>query len=677
MVKKLLNQMTLLEKIGQLNLTGLYDSKDSHLIKEGKIGSILLYRGYKQIKEAQEVAVKESRLKIPLLFGDDVIHGYRTITPIPLAEACSWNLDLIEKVADLTKQEAYQDGINWIYAPMIDITYDPRWGRIMETSGEDPYYTSLIAQAKVKGIQKPLPNGHIVAACAKHFLGYGAVEAGLDYNTTDFSKYRMRNIYLPPFQSAIKAQTFSIMNAFTTFEGLPITINQYLLKDVLRKECGFNGVLVSDWACLNQITKHGVASNLFDASIKSITAGIDIDLQGDVYINNLAEAVKDNKDLEILIDEAVLRVLKMKEKVGLFKNPYHFLDDSQLIDKIRKASRDLGDESIILLKNDNNTLPLKDVKETILVVGPYNDDKDIHLGAWANNGKAEDVISIKEGLDQYYENIIYFNTSNDLEIDYNHLASLINKASKIIVTLGEPRSYSGENKNRQSLDLPFNQNELVNFLAGFNKPLIALVMAGRPLTINNLVKKASSILWCWYLGVEAGSSIVCTLTGIVNPSGKTVVTFPKSLGQVPLYYNQLKTGRSELLSYVDGDLEPLFPFGFGLNYGNIKYLNLNITFFKKTFCLLINYLVSNHSDIETTEITQVYFSSHHNLKLRPKQELCGFKRVKYGKHETKWEQIVIDLNNYFKIEDYKKLNLTIMVGSSSRDGLSQEIIIEV
>lgn len=677
MVKKLLNQMTLLEKIGQLNLTGLYDFKDSHLIKEGKIGSILTYRGYKQIKEAQEVAVKESRLKIPLLFGDDVIHGYRTITPIPLAEACSWNLDLIEEVADLTKQEAYQDGINWIYAPMIDITYDPRWGRIMETSGEDPYYTSLIAQAKVKGIQKPLPNGHIVAACAKHFLGYGAVEAGLDYNTTDFSKYRMRNIYLPPFQAAIKAQTFSIMNAFTTFDGLPITINQYLLKDVLRKECGFNGVLVSDWACLNQITKHGVASNLFDASIKSITAGIDIDLQGDVYINNLAEAVKDNKDLEILIDEAVLRVLKMKEKVGLFKNPYHFLDDSQLIDKIRKASRDLGDESIILLKNDNNTLPLKDVKETILVVGPYNDDKDIHLGAWANNGKAEDVISIKEGLDQYYENIIYFNTSNDLEIDYIHLTSLINKASKIIVTLGEPRSYSGENKNRQNLDLPFNQDELVNFLAGFNKPLIALVMAGRPLTINNLVKKTSSILWCWYLGVEAGSSIARTLTGIVNPSGKTVVTFPKSLGQVPLYYNQFKTGRSELLSYVDGDLEPLFPFGFGLNYGKIKYLNLNITFVKKTFCLLINYLVSNHSDIETTEITQVYFSSHHNPKLRPKLELCGFKRVKYGKNETKWEQIVIDLNNHFKIEDYKKLNLTIMVGSSSRDGLSQEIIIEV
>ncbi|HHU24794.1 MAG TPA: glycosyl hydrolase [Acholeplasmataceae bacterium] len=669
----LLKKMTVKQKIGQLTLLDFKNQARLEDIKEGRVGALLNIGLDQDTNELQRISMEESELKIPLLIGDDVIHGFQTIYPIPIAESCSWNLDLIERNTHFAKLEAYSHGINLIFAPMVDITHDPRWGRIMETCGEDPYLTSQMAKAKVRGIQKAV-DGKIVASCPKHFTGYGAVEAGLDYNTTDYSIHRLKNLYLPPFKSALDSGALTIMSAFTTFNDQPIASSRFLFEEILRKEWGFEGVLISDWAQIEQLIPHGVAKDKYEASLKALSLGIDIDLASKVYLEFLEKVIEDNPDLEEKLDSAVLRVLKLKAKMGLFDNPYTKKVIKPLGADLRKMAKEAADEAIVLLKNDSGVLPLTNTEEKILVIGPYVDDKDVHLGAWAFKGNPKTCISVKEGLEKTFKKAVFYEVKPNDSINYDKIKELSLDVSKIIVTLGEPRDYSGENHNRQFLDLPFNQNELVDALATFNKPIIALVFSGRPLAITDLNKKAASILWCWHLGVEAGNSITSVLTGEVNPSAKLTQTFPKTLGQVPIYYNRYQTGRPELLSYVDGNLEPLYPFGFGLHYGNIKYSQMEVKYSADILQLVVKVLLENESNYPIYEIVQVYLSSKYNQKLRPVKELCGFKKEMIEPGCQKTVEISLALEEHFEdTELMNELTLEIMAGPNSQEGLKQTV----
>lgn len=668
--------MTLKQKIGQLTFLDFKNQATYEDIREGRVGGFLNVGLDRDVNELQRIAMEESELKIPLLIGEDVIHGFQTIYPIPIAESCSWNLGLIEKNCHLAKLEAYNRGVNLIFAPMIDITHDPRWGRIMETCGEDPYLTSQIAKAKVKGIQKEV-DGKTVAACPKHFTGYGAVEAGLDYNTTDYSFHRLEKLYLPPFKAAVDEGAFSMMSAFTTFNDQPIASSKFLLEEILRKKWGFDGVLISDWAQIEQLVPHGVAKDKEEACRKAIELGIDIDLTSKVYSDYLEKVINEFPELEKKLDEAVLRVLKLKVRMGLFENPYTKPVIEPLGEELRKAAKETADESIVLLKNESDVLPLSDTSEKLLVVGPYVFDQDVHLGSWACKGEPETSVSVKGALAEKLQNARFLEIKPNDQIDRNQLKEICQDIDKIIVTLGEPREYSGENHNRQFLDLPFNQNELVNVLSSFKKPLIALVFAGRPLAIADLAKKASGILWCWQLGVEAGSSIADVLTGEVNPSAKLTQTFPKTLGQVPIYYNRYQTGRPELLSYVDGDLEPLYPFGFGLHYGCVRYEQTETEYLAATEQLIVKVRLENEGKTPIKEIVQVYFCSRYNRKLRPAKELCGFQKVLLEPSQRKTVKIAIELKEHFDCDELKNgLTLEITAGPNSQEGLKQTMQIK-
>lgn len=668
--------MTLKQKIGQLTFLDFKNQATYEDIREGRVGGFLNVGLDRDVNELQRIAMEESELKIPLLIGEDVIHGFQTIYPIPIAESCSWNLGLIEKNCHLAKLEAYNRGVNLIFAPMIDITHDPRWGRIMETCGEDPYLTSQIAKAKVKGIQKEV-DGKTVAACPKHFTGYGAVEAGLDYNTTDYSFHRLEKLYLPPFKAAVDEGAFSMMSAFTTFNDQPIASSKFLLEEILRKKWGFDGVLISDWAQIEQLVPHGVAKDKEEACRKAIELGIDIDLTSKVYSDYLEKVINEFPELEKKLDEAVLRVLKLKVRMGLFENPYTKPVIEPLGEELRKAAKETADESIVLLKNESDVLPLSDTSEKLLVVGPYVFDQDVHLGSWACKGEPETSVSVKAALAEKFQNARFLEIKPNDQIDRNQLKEICQDIDKIIVTLGEPREYSGENHNRQFLDLPFNQNELVNVLSSFKKPLIALVFAGRPLAIADLAKKASGILWCWHLGVEAGSSIADVLTGEVNPSAKLTQTFPKTLGQVPIYYNRYQTGRPELLSYVDGDLEPLYPFGFGLHYGCVRYEQTETEYLAATEQLIVKVRLENEGKTPIKEIVQVYFCSRYNRKLRPAKELCGFQKVLLEPSQRKTVKIAIELKEHFDCDELKNgLTLEITAGPNSQEGLKQTMQIK-
>ena len=468
--KELLASMTLKEKIGELSLTG--SSKDRVLkgISEGKYGSVLNHNGKDHVNELQHAALSNNK-KIPLLVGDDVIHGYRSVFPVPIGLACTFDLNLIEKLVQMSTQEASTEGVNWIYSPMLDVTHDPRWGRIMETAGEDPYYSSLVGERFVKGIQTPLKDGRITAACAKHFIGYGACEAGLDYNTTDYSEYKLKNLYVPTFKRAIDTGVYSVMNAFTTYNGEAVTGSKRLLVDLLRDELNFKGVLVTDWACIEQLKEHKQFKDDYEACVNSIKLGLDIDMHADVYYRYLEDAVNKNPELLKYIDESVLRVLEMKEKMNLFEHPYVLENAYEVLSKEnRNLCLEAAKKSVILLKNDD-TLPLKE-NDKVLFVGPFVDEQDSHLGAWSCKGRPEYVVSVKEAFNNT-SNVILYSTKFDLsDIDYKDLEEKIQSVDKVILCLGEPRYMNGENNNRLYLDLPFNQEKLIEILSAKIKEII-------------------------------------------------------------------------------------------------------------------------------------------------------------------------------------------------------------
>ena len=657
-INAILKKMTIKAKIAQLNLIS-YNDKTLEMVKNGEAGAIINLYEYDQVQKVQEAALS-SPMQIPLLIGDDVIHGFRTVFPVPLAEACSFNLELMKKTAYYSMMEAKGEGVNWIYAPMIDITNDPRWGRVMETSGEDPYLGSMIARARVEGIQTQ-DNGQITAACAKHFLGYGACEAGLDYNTTDYSEHKMRNLYLPPFKAAIDQGVMSIMHAFTTFNDLPITMNYHLLIEVLRNECQFDGALVTDWDCLKQLLNQQTVANEYDAAEIGIQVGVDIDMHSKIYFNNLEAVINNNPHLLALLDKSVERILLMKEKMGLFNNPYVDKFDYTLTEEILNHALKSACESIILFKNEKQILPLK--KEAkIMVIGRYNDDQVLQLGAWSGKGKKEGVISIGQGLKETFPNSFFYDTDDNT--DWNEVRALSVNYDYIVLALAEPREYSGENRCRINLNLPFDQDNYIDYLNDLKKPIITIVSAGRPLAITKLDKNSQAILWNFHLGHMAGRAIAKILSGDVNPNAKTVITFPKELGQVPIYYNRYPTGRDHIIHYVDGDTNPLYPFGYGLSYSTFLYHEFDFSIEKA----IVTLKLENVSNIDGYEIVQVYALASATKFLNPKVELIGFKKVFIKANESIEVSIKCELNINKYLNDFQ-----IMVGPASNNGIKKII----
>lgn len=665
-IEKLLKKMSIEEKIGQLNLLSYHENIIED-IKAGTVGAVINAYSYEIVYKMQEASLSSPN-KIPLLIGDDVIHGFNTTFPVCLGEAASFNLDLIEKSSYYSMLEARESGVNWIYAPMCDLTNDPRWGRIMETSGEDPFLNALVAARKVIGTQT-LVDGQITAACAKHYLGYGAVEAGLDYASTEFSEQKMRNYYLSSFKAAIDAGVLSIMNAFTTYINLPVTMNKYLLDDLLRKECGFTGPVVSDWQCLRHLVNFKMVESDEEAALVGLQSGIDIDLNGKVYSRYLLEVIKENPPLIELLDKAVWRVLKMKEKMGLFQNPLPKKNPKPLSLEIRKHAQKAADEAIILFKNEDNILPLPQ-EAKILVIGAYNDDQDIHLGAWSSRGLKENNISLRQGLSKVFKNIIFYNTPEDSsKTNWKELKEATKGIDYILLALGEPRYMSGENNCRMTINLPFNQELLVDYISDLKLPFIGLVMAGRPLTITNLHQKAKAIIWSFHLGCEAGNSIARVLSGLVNPSAKTTVTFPKTLGQVPIYYNRYPYGRPDIAHYLDGEMEPLYHFGFGLSYANFIYSDFDYQY--QNGRLTIDLEIENKSSYDGKEIVQVYIIPELMKTLVPNKQLIGFWKgeIKAGSKRSVHIEMTPDVSQLRK-------SFNVMVGPSSQKGIVKRVLLD-
>ena len=655
-VDSVLALMTLGEKIGQMNQYNAFGAPTGPLvnqpsdmddIKAGKVGSLLNLSGAERTRRAQEIAVNETRMHIPLIFGLDVIHGYRTEFPIPLAEACSWDLDMMKKSAEIAAVEATAEGINWTFAPMVDIARDPRWGRIMEGAGEDPYLGSLIAAARVKGFQGDdllLPN--TMVACVKHYVGYGAAEAGRDYNTVDMSERRLREVYLPPFEAAEKAGAGTFMNSFNEMNGVPATGNKFLVRDILKGEWGFDGFVVSDWASVWEMIKHGYAADSSEAARLAALAGCDMEMISSCYINNLERLVREGKVSEKLIDDAVRRILRIKFRLGLFDDPYRYCDtirEKTLIlqpDHIRHA-REIARRSIVLLKNEKGLLPLSKNLKSIAVIGPLADDHDAPLGNWRAKGDPKDVVSLLEGI----KNAVGKNTRITYEkgcdifdesvAGFAPAVRAARAADVVIAVVGESAFMSGEARSRGNLDLPGKQQELLEALKETGKPVVMVMMNGRPLTINWAKQYIPAIVEAWHLGVQAGNAIADVLFGDYNPSGKLVVTFPYSVGQIPVYYSYKSTGRPATPSdpwtsrYIDIPNEPLYPFGYGLSYTTYEYSNLKLdkSEIGMNDNLTITVDVRNTGKVAGEEVVQLYVRDLVGSVTRPVLELKGFKKV--------------------------------------------------
>ncbi len=639
----LLQQMTLDEKIGQLHQVSGVNEAFKQQIREGKIGSLLNIRGAKQANELQRIAVEESRMKIPLLFGNDVIHGYRTIFPIPLAEAASWDPDVVERTAAMAAREAAASGTHWTFAPMVDIARDPRWGRIAEGSGEDPYLGSVMAAARVRGFQgKDLSDPLTVVACPKHYIGYGAAQAGRDYYTVDMSIQTLRDIYLPPFQAAIEAGAGTIMSAFNELNGLPASANHFILTQVLRNELGFQGFVVSDWNAIGELLNHGVAGSPAEAGKLALLAGVDMDMMGFIYHNQLSHLVNRGEIDEKVIDAAVRRVLRIKFALGLFDHPY---TDPQLEQSIilSKEHRELALESArkstVLLKNERQLLPLsKDIK-SVAVIGPLADNKHDPLGCWYCEGKDADVVSVLEGIKAKIprERIRYaigcpIEAKSNLDIA--KAAELAKKAEVAILVIGESEALSGEAASRAFIGLPGDQELLVKAIHATGTPTVVVLMNGRPLTIPWIAEHIPAIIEAWQLGVESGNAIADVLFGDYNPGGKLPVTFPRSVGQVPIFYNHKNSGRPPgadkyTSKYLDLPVTPQFPFGYGLSYTTFKYSNLQVRVEGTGRDSQINASVEveNTGQRSGDEVVQLYVQDVVASLARPVKELKRFRRI--------------------------------------------------
>ncbi len=669
-VDSVLSLMTLDEKIGQLNQLSFgigwgptvkvaVPDEYKQQIREGKIGSFLNAIGAEFTYELQKVAVEESRLKIPLIFGLDVIHGFKTTFPVPLGEAATWQPEMVEMSAHYQALEAASAGIHWTFSPMVDIARDPRWGRIMEGAGEDPYLGSLMAAAHVRGYQGNLSNLNIIA-CVKHYAGYGGAEGGRDYNTVDFSERTFRDIYLPPYKAGVEAGAHTLMASFNEIGGIPASGSKYLLTDILRDEWNFKGFVVSDWNSIGEMINHGFASNLKHAGEISINAGLDMDMESRSYLTHLKELVAEGKVKESLIDESVRRILRIKIMLGLFDDPFRYCSKEReqkniMTTEIKNASLDVAKRSFVLLKNEENILPLKKDYKKIAVIGPLAKSKLDPLGEWNALGIEEDVTSVLEGLKKYAgdkSEILYAEGCKITDTSKDGFKEAIDKAKDaevIILCVGESRSMSGEAYSRSSLDLPGVQEDLAKELLKTGKPIIAVLMNGRPLSINWLNDNAYAILETWFAGTMTGDAVAQVLFGDYNPSGKLPVTFPRTVGQVPIYYNHKNTGRPGdeknryTSKYLDLPLTPLYPFGYGLSYTNFDYSDVTLSNSKLTNkdSLVVTVKVKNTGNYDGEEVVQLYVQDLVGSVTRPVKELKGFKKILLKSGEEKSVDFII------------------------------------
>ncbi|MCK9426388.1 MAG: beta-glucosidase BglX [Ignavibacteriaceae bacterium] len=679
-VDSVLALMTQEEKIGQLvQFTGDWDTGThstepkagkKELVAEGKIGSFLNIFGADMTRGLQKIAVEKSRLKIPLIFGLDVIHGFRTTFPVPIAEASSWEPALVEKSARMQAIEVSASGINWTFSPMVDIARDPRWGRIVEGSGEDPVLGAAMAVARVKGYQgNDLSANNTIAACLKHFAGYGGAEGGRDYNTVDFSERTFREVYLKPFKAGVDAGAATLMASFNEIGGVPSSANHQLLTKILRDEWKFDGFVVSDWNSVGELIPHGVAKDLKQAAELALNAGLDMDMESNAYTQHLSELLAEGKVSGKTLDESVRRILRIKFRLGLFDDPYKYCDAERekktiLSKEMKDATYEVAKKSIVLLKNEKEFLPLK--KETkIAVIGPLANSTADPLGPWNQQGDAKDVVSVLQGIKNkcgdkakilYEEGCSISGKETD---GFKKAIQAAKEADVIVLVVGESLDMSGEARSRATLDLPGVQEELAKEIYKTGKPIVAVLMNGRPLTINWLNEHAAAILETWFLGIRAGDAIADVLFGEVNPSGKLPVTFPKYVGQVPMYYNHKNTGRpydpknNYTSYYADYDNSPLYPFGYGLSYTKFVYDNLKLSSKKisKTEALKISVEVKNNGLYDGEEVVQLYIRDLVGSVTRPIKELKGFQKIFFKKGEAK--KVEFTLTN----EDLKFYNL--------------------
>ncbi|MCA9734869.1 MAG: beta-glucosidase BglX [Deferribacteres bacterium] len=662
-VDSILVKMTLEEKLGQLNqYRWVWGENEEPIrqqyreyIKEGKIGSFLGIFGVESTRELQRIAVEESRLGIPLLLAFDVIHGFRTIFPVPLAESASWEPANAEKSARIAAIEAAASGLHWTFAPMVDITHDPRWGRIIEGAGEDPYLGSQMAAARVRGFQgQDLAASNTVLACAKHFVAYGAAEGGRDYNTADISERSLREIYLPPFQSVINSDVATVMASFNEIGGVPMHANGWLINDVMRREWGFNGLVISDFTGVMELLHHGIAADSTQAGINAISAGVDIDMVSNIYLTKLKQAIE-KKELPIaIVDEAVRRVLKLKYRAGLFEDPYRYQDtnrEKQLLlhsDHL-KASREVARQSIVLLKNENQILPLNNNIQSIAVIGALATDGRSSLGSWHGAGRSEEAITVLQGIRDALPGCAikfaegYTTPQSQDKTRFAKAVEIAQQSEAVILVLGESGAMSGEASNRSTLDLPGVQQDLAQEIHKTGKPLVVVLMNGRPLSINWLDQNVPAILETWFLGSQMGHAVADVLVGHYNPGGKLPVTFPRSVGQIPIYYNHKNTGRPPdkdivwTSKYIDIDWTPLYPFGYGLSYTTFAYknLNLNKNQMVKTDTLDVSVEVHNTGKVDGDEVVQLYIQDEVGSVTRPVKQLRNFKRIHLRAGEMK------------------------------------------
>lgn len=649
-INALLARMTLSEKLGQLQqldgeANGQYRPEHLEMIRKGLLGSTLNVRGAKRTNELQRIAVNESRLKIPFLFAFDVIHGYRTIFPVPLGEAASWDAQLAERDASIAAKEASAVGLKWTFAPMVDIARDPRWGRIVEGSGEDTFLGAAMARARVRGFQgTDFSQPERIMACAKHWAAYGAAEAGRDYNSTDMSERTLREIYFPPFKAAVDEGVGTFMTSFNDISGIPATANPFTLKQVLRNEWKFDGFVVSDYTAVMELMPHGLASTEADAAQYALNAGTDMEMVSRFYNQHGAQLLREGKISQATIDEAVRRILRIKYRLGLFDHPY--VDESReakelLTPEHRQAARVAAARSCVLLKNERETLPLSKTIKSIALVGPLADERKSLNGSWAGDGRVEDAVTLLEGVKEKVGAGTKVNYAKGCDInsdksdDIKEAVSAASKSDFVIIAVGEDADMSGEASSRSDINLPGKQLELVKAIHATGKPYAVVLMNGRPLTINWIAENSPAILETWYGGTMAGSAIADVLFGDVNPGGKLPITFPRSVGQIPIYYNHKNTGRpfdannKYTSKYLDIPNTPLYPFGYGLSYTTfaLRDLRLSKTTIKPDGSVEASVEVENTGRRAGDEVVQLYIQDIVASVTRPVRELKGFERV--------------------------------------------------
>ncbi len=693
LVSSLMKKMTLDEKIGQLNLvtpggtvTGAVVSKDVDAkIRNGQVGGLFGITGPDRIRSAQEIAVKNSRLHIPLIFGLDVIHGHRTIFPIPLGLSASWDTTLIKRSARIAANEATADALNWVYSPMVDIARDPRWGRIAEGNGEDPFLGSQIAKVMVEGYQdKDLAKDNTVMACVKHYALYGAAEAGRDYNTVDMSKVKMYNEYLPPYKAAVDAGVGSVMSSFNTVNGVPATADKFLITDVLRKQWGFKGLVVTDYTSINEMVNHGLG-DLQTVSAKALHAGIDMDMVGEGFLTTLKKSLQQGKVTQKEIDDACRRVLEAKYKLGLFDDPYRYCNDEKaktelMSDANLHAAREIAERCIVLLKNNDNVLPLKK-SGTIALIGPLADNKRNMLGTWSVSGDPEKSVTIMQGIKNVAGgtvNILYAKGANisddtafikrvnvfgeEISVDKRTPSEMIDeavetagKADVVVAVLGEAADMTGESSSMSNISLQKSQQDLLKALVKTGKAVVLVLINGRPMTLPWEDQHVPAILDTWFGGTEAGNAVADVLFGDYNPSGKITASFPRTVGQIPVYYNHLNTGRpfqpgdspKFKSDYLDVSNDPLYPFGYGLSYTTFKYsdISLSNTTLSPSGKITASVNITNTGTRSGKETVQMYIRDMVGSIVRPVKELKGFKQIDLNPGETQKVSFTISVDD--------------------------------